>query len=53
MKLKDKEVKKLVSFGNYLLSKERKKTIQEKNNIKFVNDCDVSNWIESQEDNNV
>lgn len=36
--------KDLVDFGNYLMSKERKKTITEKSNRKMVHDCDIANF---------
>lgn len=36
----------VVSFGNYLLSSERKKTISFKPNQKFVHHNDFSNWQE-------
>lgn len=56
--------KDLVSFGNYLLSKERKQRFEEsykskirngmdnplpvEESLKIVHDADLSNWIESQ-----
>lgn len=34
----------LVSFGNYLLSQERDKTILDEKNKDKVNDVDLKNW---------
>jgi len=43
--VKEKTKKKyLVKFGNYLLSKERAKTIVNKRNIKEVHDSDLENF---------
>lgn len=41
---KEFEEKVLVDFGNYLLSKERNKTILDKKNKNKVNDVDLKNW---------
>ena len=38
--------KDLVSFGNYLLSKERQNTIINEENLDKVTDADLSNWKE-------
>lgn len=47
----------MVSFGNYLLSEERKKMImehpelneeQKQNSLNSVSDADVKNWFEKQ-----
>lgn len=40
--------KDLVDFGNYLLSYERQKTIENKENIKKVHDCDIANFVTKQ-----
>jgi hypothetical protein len=40
------EEKDLVSFGNYLLSKERQDTIINEENLDKVTDADLSNWKE-------
>lgn len=43
--------KDLVSFGNYLLSDERKQNFHEKDSelLKQVNDVDIQNWQETKE----
>lgn len=34
----------LVAFGNYLLSKQRTETIEVKENLDKVHDCDIENF---------
>lgn len=41
--------KQLVGFGNYLLSKQREKSILNKNNLKKVHDSDIQNYLVSLE----
>ena len=41
----------LVSFGNYLLSKERKKNLVNPTNKRSVTDADLANWKQLQKDN--
>ena len=51
IEFKNKEVytlSDLVSFGNYLLSDFRDKTIENETNKQVVGDWDISNWINEQ-----
>lgn len=43
-------IKTLVEFGNYLLSNERKEIIINEDNLNFVTDADISNFL--SKDNN-
>lgn len=40
----------LVSFGNYLLSEERKAKIENPENLNVVGDWDIANWTEANQD---
>ena len=51
IEFKNKEVytlSDLVSFGNYLLSDFRDRTIEKETNKQVVGDWDISNWINEQ-----
>ena len=43
----------LVTFGNYLLSKERSKSITYKPNKPYVHDCDLRNWKDKRKQEDI
>lgn len=45
--------KDLVQWGNYLLSKERKKKIVHKDNLDKVTDADLANWKDKNKKRNL